>query len=407
MSELYEDTVTYLSPKEENDFLAWVGDMRLAGRIHPEDDFSDYDMRGYWKETGGVGDADYEVHFPDTYKRPNHPTFSVESKYAQGEFKEKYGDKAGHWEGDEFIPPIDVAEAYNKSQNEKDEEYDLLSQKESLERMYGVSIDMPISDTTDIITSDSGIFNGKTIEEVADGKQTSPVNVEAMIEIMEDFSYGCYEFFRSLQEIGAWGGAKVAEVVAGKPIDFDPDKDMQGIMFNQGESPEPKSTAGSIAKVAGQFAPAIATAGLASNMTGIKNIVALGKTAWSKALLSGLVNTMQMMAIDNLALSSNADNLSDVLKKAGLPTIEALVKNPNDTFWEKKIKNSVEGGAAGLVIGTLSSLAKLFWNAMSYPLKVATIQTAAGYGVAKTLEPHFEQAKKDTDKMLNKSEDRR
>ena len=42
-------------------------------------------------------------HLPDTYKLPNHPTFSNESKYY------RQGMKAGRWEGDNFVPIPAVA----------------------------------------------------------------------------------------------------------------------------------------------------------------------------------------------------------------------------------------------------------------------------------------------------------
>ena len=63
---------TTLTPKEEEQFAQWaVQNNRLR-------DLYDYDMRGAWKE--GAAQAD-NGHFPDTYKKPNHPTFSVDSKY--------------------------------------------------------------------------------------------------------------------------------------------------------------------------------------------------------------------------------------------------------------------------------------------------------------------------------------
>ncbi len=40
-------------------------------------------------------------HWPDTFKKPNHPTFSVESQYAKG----PDAAKAGRWQGETFIPP--------------------------------------------------------------------------------------------------------------------------------------------------------------------------------------------------------------------------------------------------------------------------------------------------------------
>lgn len=61
----------------------------------PEDSGQDYDLRGAY-EAGLVPSANQ--HFPDTFKLPGHPTFSIESKYW------KPGMPAGRWEGEKFIP---------------------------------------------------------------------------------------------------------------------------------------------------------------------------------------------------------------------------------------------------------------------------------------------------------------
>lgn len=45
------------------------------------DDSIDYDMRGYFKANPDVKPNDPGVHYPDTFKKPNHPTFSDQSKY--------------------------------------------------------------------------------------------------------------------------------------------------------------------------------------------------------------------------------------------------------------------------------------------------------------------------------------
>ena len=48
----------------------------------------DYDMRGAWRansQQAGNG------HYPDTYKKPNHPTFSRESQYSTP------GQTGGEW----------------------------------------------------------------------------------------------------------------------------------------------------------------------------------------------------------------------------------------------------------------------------------------------------------------------
>jgi len=67
----------------------------------PHDSGQDYDLRGAW-EAGLIPGPDQ--HFPDTFKKPNHPTFSIESKYW------KPGMAAGRWEGEQYIP-MSAAEA--------------------------------------------------------------------------------------------------------------------------------------------------------------------------------------------------------------------------------------------------------------------------------------------------------
>lgn len=79
---------TKLSPEEERRFQRW------KAVNAPEDSGEDYDLRGAFQ---AAVRPDARGHWPDTFKKPNHPTFSVESKYA------KYG-KPGHWEGETFVP---------------------------------------------------------------------------------------------------------------------------------------------------------------------------------------------------------------------------------------------------------------------------------------------------------------
>jgi hypothetical protein len=86
MTDLYN---TKLSPAEEAAYQQW------AKANHRERDTFDYDMRGAWKamaKQAGNG------HFPDTFKKPNHPTFSDESMYAGP------GLPGGHWGDGVFAP---------------------------------------------------------------------------------------------------------------------------------------------------------------------------------------------------------------------------------------------------------------------------------------------------------------
>lgn len=82
---------TPLTSDEEKGFKTWKQENA------PNDSGEDYDLRGAY--LGGAKPAE-NGHFPDTWKKPNHPTFSNESIYAP------YGNP-GHWEGDnhdQYVP---------------------------------------------------------------------------------------------------------------------------------------------------------------------------------------------------------------------------------------------------------------------------------------------------------------
>lgn len=83
---------TKLSPKEEKSFQEW------KSKNAPKDSGVDYDLRGAYKEHNYPDIR--SGHWPDKHKKPNHPTFSNESKYAKD-----YPEKAGRWEGEKFIKP--------------------------------------------------------------------------------------------------------------------------------------------------------------------------------------------------------------------------------------------------------------------------------------------------------------
>jgi hypothetical protein len=83
---------TKLEPDEESKFQQWKQENA------PRDSGADYDLRGAFK-AGVTPDVD-TGHWPDTFKKPNHPTFSDQSQYAKDR-----PDLAGHWEGDQYVPP--------------------------------------------------------------------------------------------------------------------------------------------------------------------------------------------------------------------------------------------------------------------------------------------------------------
>lgn len=88
---------TALSPQEEAAFNQWA-----IANNRQQDSF-DYDMRGAWKN--GVGQSG-NGHFPDTYKKPNHPTFSNQSIYdGQGMQGGEWSQQSGR---DVYTPSADM-----------------------------------------------------------------------------------------------------------------------------------------------------------------------------------------------------------------------------------------------------------------------------------------------------------
>lgn len=82
---------TVLAPQEEQQFQKWVSANQVP--FDPTARTVDYDMRGYYRDTGGEWKGG---HFPDTYKTPYDTTFSNESKYA-------LPDTPFVWRGDNLI----------------------------------------------------------------------------------------------------------------------------------------------------------------------------------------------------------------------------------------------------------------------------------------------------------------
>jgi hypothetical protein len=85
---------TPLTPAEEQQFQDW------KRQYAPNDSGMDYDLRGAFK--AGLTPDPQTGHWPDTFKKPNHPTFSNQSIYAADE-----PGLAGTWDGEKYIPHQD------------------------------------------------------------------------------------------------------------------------------------------------------------------------------------------------------------------------------------------------------------------------------------------------------------
>lgn len=92
---------TKLTPDQETAFQTWIAEQgKKLGRNLANDTF-DYDLRGFYLQSGG---ADLSGgHLTDEFKKPNHPTFSTDSKYSgvDGMVGGKWLKKDGKYE---FVP---------------------------------------------------------------------------------------------------------------------------------------------------------------------------------------------------------------------------------------------------------------------------------------------------------------
>ena len=70
---------TYLPAQDEAAFMAWAKVLSAQKGYDALEDLRDYDLRGAWQSGA---EAAANGHLPDTFKKPNHPTFSTGSQYS-------------------------------------------------------------------------------------------------------------------------------------------------------------------------------------------------------------------------------------------------------------------------------------------------------------------------------------
>jgi len=224
-------------------------------------------------------------------------------------------------------------------------------------------------------------LDGKTIDDVANSKGATPNQIFEMKDLLEQLSYAGYEVWRSLSKIGFWAGTKVAELVAGQDIELTEEEKIRGNPLDYGDSSEARSYVGMAAKPIAQFAAGSYLTGGVAYATRLKGVAAatkgLVKNAYGKKVLTGIFGLLQGMASDVVAFSENEANMSELLNTMGITYTDALVKNPEDSFWAKKLKNSVDGGVFQLAMGAVVGSAKIFSKAGKGIIKGKAAQKAA------------------------------
>lgn len=98
---------TPLSDSNEARFQQWVKRRSKELGRDVSMDLEDYDLRGHWLSGGWAEKG--QGHGPDRFKKPNHPTFSVESVY-HGAANPAGGKYAGGvWGEGTFTPSTEMA----------------------------------------------------------------------------------------------------------------------------------------------------------------------------------------------------------------------------------------------------------------------------------------------------------
>lgn len=82
---------TPLNANQEALFNSWLSKQSIATGRDVAKDLYDYDLKGWWKNNQGIDLND--GHLTDTYKKPNHPTFSDQSQYHGVD-----GNQGGSWQ---------------------------------------------------------------------------------------------------------------------------------------------------------------------------------------------------------------------------------------------------------------------------------------------------------------------
>ncbi len=122
---------TQLSPQEEAQFQVW------KAQNAPYDSGEDYDLRGAFKANIS---KDSRGHGPDTFKKPNHPTFSDQSMYSTPQMQ------GGQWierDNQTFYVPSPV-NLQHRSFEDLQDYFNKIEPNVKLVRQAGPAIPTPI-----------------------------------------------------------------------------------------------------------------------------------------------------------------------------------------------------------------------------------------------------------------------
>lgn len=222
---------TKLRPDQERKYMVW------KGMYAPEDSGEDYDLRGAFLE--GFKPDPQTGHWPDKYKKPNHPTFSNESKFAR-----EYPELAGHWNGEEYVKPMPdieiVDNIFQPQENPHEDRITAILQKRAQPQSY---TPQQVNQATEAAQYSALAGRNAGVEQILEAIVRKPQFEQQNTELQS--AQGLYDLFEQKRSSGdkqaqmlfdkislftggdPEGGAMFLEQLQNDPEDIDPSNSFQ------------------------------------------------------------------------------------------------------------------------------------------------------------------------------------
>lgn len=246
--------------------------------------------------------------------------------------------------------------------------YDKMGQErdglDEYEKQSGEKVVDYIDEYDRTINNTGTALDGKTIDEVACVKEATPREIWDTKDVCEQWCYGVYECCRNATNLVAAG---VADILGPEGFKTTEEELQSANIADFGPSPEAKSVAGAVVKPVAQFSTGAVVLKGAGSVVGANKLAATlvssAKTKFGTAAMKGAITFISGMVNEFISFSENATNFSELCKSLGINiSRDLLVKNPEDSYFAKKLKNALDGGAAQLVLNAFVGGAKVFYN---------------------------------------------
>lgn len=250
-------------------------------------------------------------------------------------------------------------------------------------------------------------LDDRDIDEVADAKKATPKEiwdtVDVLTQVMDGIRAGLsntFEFGGELASAIADPWFNVAENISGEKSTpkLSEQQKQELNPFGSGETKEAESYAGALAGTAAQFGTGMAMLPIPGGAAA-KGVRTLAKTTKGAKTLQAFSTVVKGLAAENIAFDENMTNFTEFVSQTfDLTPPELLAKGENAPYFMKKLKNTMDSAAAGVVIGSTFIIAKKFFpTAAVKKVGQAAIESKPAQAVIKPVE-------KIADKILRKQD---